>query len=63
VQKPKAYRENKLSAQADECIYLGQARYHTGNIFMSLTTGKIFTSGVAASGFPPLRKIPHCCLP
>ena len=19
--------------------------------------------GVAASGFPPLRKIPHCCLP
>jgi hypothetical protein len=49
VQKPKAYRENKLSAQADECIYLGQARYHTGNIFMSLTTGKIFTSGVHAT--------------
>ncbi len=25
--------------------------------------GLLHTRGVAASGFPPLRNIPHCCLP
>ncbi len=25
--------------------------------------GLLHSRGVAASGFPPLRKIPHCCLP
>ena len=30
-------------------VYLGPARYHTGNIFMSLETGKVFVSGVHAT--------------
>ena len=64
VQITRAYRTNKLSEQAIDCIYLGPSRRRTGNVSgQPLTWSAARTPRLSSSSFRDLARNFHCNRP